>query len=220
MKSKKPEIDRRDFIGSVAAVGAAAMSGCALSGGGADVPIAAPTTPRRQDVIRSQAPDGRPLKAGLIGCGGRGRGAAVNFLDAGANLRITALADVFPDRVETARNLLLKEKGQEIPDSQCFLGFDAYQKLLESGVDLVLHATPPHFRPEHFAAAIEARKHVFIEKPVAVDVPGAVSVVQTAERAAKLGLSVMTGTQLRRELPRLETQKRIRDGAIGDIQAI
>jgi predicted dehydrogenase len=220
MKNRKPEIDRRDFIGSVAAVGAAAMSGCALSGGGPDAPVGVPTAPRQQQVVRAQAPDGRPLNAGLIGCGGRGRGAAVNFLDAGPNLRITALADVFSDRVETARSLLSKEKGQEIPDSQCFAGFDAYQKLLESGVDVVLHATPPHFRPDHFAAAIDARKHVFIEKPVAVDVPGALSVVQTAERAEKLGLSVLTGTQLRRELPRLETQKRIRDGAIGDIRAV
>jgi myo-inositol 2-dehydrogenase/D-chiro-inositol 1-dehydrogenase len=216
MKTEKPRIDRRDFIGSVAAIGAAAVSACAgtASRGTQSAPI-------RSGATTPQAPDGPLLKAGLIGCGGRGRGAAVNFLAAGPNLQIAALADVFPDRVEEARRRL-KEKGQEIPDSHCFVGFDAYQKLLDAGidVDVVLHATPPHFRPAHFAAAVEARKHIFIEKPVAVDVPGAQSVLQTAEKAASLGLSVLTGTQLRRELVRMEVQRRVRGGAIGDIQSL
>jgi myo-inositol 2-dehydrogenase / D-chiro-inositol 1-dehydrogenase len=217
MKTRKPEIDRRDFIGSVAALGAAAVSGCAARRGGTAKPDAGTAA---GSVATARAPDGPPLRAGLIGCGGRGRGAAANFLDAGPNLRVVALADVFPDRVETARRLLKEKKGQDIPDARCFTGFDAYQKLLDSGVDVVLHATPPHFRPAHFAAAVDAGKHVFIEKPVAVDVPGAMSVVQTAERAATRGLSVMTGTQLRRELARMETQKRVRDGAIGEILAV
>ncbi|MCA1652041.1 MAG: Gfo/Idh/MocA family oxidoreductase, partial [Acidobacteria bacterium] len=158
--------------------------------------------------------------AGLIGCGGRGRGAAVNFLDAAPTLQIAALADLFPDRVADARRLLKEHRGQDIPDSHCFTGFDAYQKLLDSGVDAVLHATPPHFRPLHMAAVVDARKHLFMEKPVAVDVPGATAVMQTAERAASLGLSIMTGTQLRRELPRIEVWRRVRDGAIGDIRSI
>jgi myo-inositol 2-dehydrogenase/D-chiro-inositol 1-dehydrogenase len=215
MKARKPEIDRRDFIGSVAAIGAAAVGACAMpaSRGARTTPAGAGVT------VQAQAPDGPLIKAGLIGCGGRGRGAAVNFLAAGPNLQIAALADVFPDRVEEARRRL-KEKGQDIPDSRCFVGFDACQKLLESGVDVVLHATPPHFRPTHFAAAVDAGKHVFIEKPVAVDVPGAHAVMQTAERAATKGLSVLTGTQLRRELVRMEVQKRVRGGAIGDIQSL
>jgi myo-inositol 2-dehydrogenase / D-chiro-inositol 1-dehydrogenase len=214
MKTRKPEIDRRDFIGSVAAIGAAAVSACA-----APASRGTRTAPTRSGATTPQAPDGPLLKAGLIGCGGRGRGAAVNFLAAGPNLQVAALADVFPDRVEEARRRL-KEKGQEISDSHCFVGFDAYQKLLDSGIDVVLHATPPHFRPAHFAAAVEAKKHVFIEKPVAVDVPGAQSVLRTAERAATLGLSVLTGTQLRRELVRMEVQKRVLGGAIGDIQSL
>jgi len=209
MKSDKPSVSRRAFIGSVTAAGAAAYAGSAR------VTSQAPSP----QIKTARAPDGPVLKAGLIGCGGRGCGAAANFLDAGANLQIVALADVFPDRIAEARRLL-KERGQDIAESRCYTGFDAYQKLIESDVDVVLQATPPHFRPQHMAAVIEARKHLFMEKPVAVDVPGVQSVMKTAERASSLGLSVMTGTQLRRELPRMEIYKRVRDGAIGDIRAV
>jgi predicted dehydrogenase len=216
MKPENPDVSRRAFIGSVAAAGAAAVSACATASGPrtATMPAAAPP------LAAAKAPDGPVLRAGLIGCGGRGRGAAVNFLDAGPNLQIVALADTFPDRVADAQRLLKKERGQEIPDSRCFVGFDAYQKLLDSGVDVVLHATPPHFRPMHAAAVVDASKHLFIEKPVAVDVPGAKSIMETADRAASRGLSVITGTQLRRELPRMAVQQRIRDGAIGDVRAV
>jgi myo-inositol 2-dehydrogenase/D-chiro-inositol 1-dehydrogenase len=211
MKPKTPEISRRDFLGTVAAVGAT-TSVAALS---AQQPAA-----RRQELLIPKAPEGRLLKAGLIGCGGRGCGAAVNFLDAGSNLQIAALADVLPDRVTEARRLIKEHRGQEVPEARCFSGFDAYQKLLATDVDVVLNATPPHFRPMHMAAGIEARKHLFLEKPVAVDVPGAKSVMQLAERASSLGLSIMTGTQLRRDLLRMEVRKRILDGMIGDIRAV
>jgi myo-inositol 2-dehydrogenase / D-chiro-inositol 1-dehydrogenase len=205
----KSEITRRRFLESVAAAGTAAV---AVNATGLEAQSAAPAAKK------PQAPDGRLLKAGLIGCGGRGRGAAVNFLDAGPNLQIVALADVFPDRVTRAREHLNAQRGQEISEANCFTGFDAYQKLLESGVDVVLHATPPHFRPQHAAAIVAAKKHVFLEKPLGVDVPGVKSLMETAERASSAGLSVMTGTQLRRENARIETFKRVRDGAIGDIR--
>src|SRR5258708_4578569 len=210
---KPLDVSRGRFIGSVAAAGAAAVS--------AGVPRAddgsrAPASGQARTV---QARDGRVLTAGLIGCGGRGRGAAVNFLDAGPNLQITALADLFPDRVAKARETLREQRGQQIPESRCYTGSDAYQKLLASGVDVVLHATPPHFRPMHMAAVVEARKHLFMEKPVGVDVPGAKAVIQTAQRAETLGLSIMTGTQLRRDAPRVAVRKRLRDGDIGDIRS-
>ena len=217
MSPEKPDLTRRAFIGSVAAAGAAAVSACATAAGPRVQTVAAPSDAHS---ATPKAPDGPLLKAGLIGCGGRGRGAAVNFLDAGPNLQIVALADVFPDRVAEARRLLKDERGQDVPESRGFVGFDAYQKLLESDVDVVLHATPPHFRPMHMAAVVDARKHLFMEKPVSVDVPGARTVMQTAERAAGLGLSIMTGTQLRRELPRMEVRRRVLDGAIGDIRAV
>jgi myo-inositol 2-dehydrogenase / D-chiro-inositol 1-dehydrogenase len=214
MKRHKPDVSRREFIGSVTAAGAAAV----VAGSGTRLGAQAPA-PGAQTRTTPRAPDGALLRAGLIGCGGRGCGAAANFLDAGSNLQIVALADVFDDRLKEARGLM-KERGQDIPESKCFTGFDGYQKLLDSGVDVVLHATPPHFRPMHMAAVVEARKHLFMEKPVAVDVPGATAVMQTAEKASSLGLSIMTGTQLRRELPRMEVHKRIRDGAIGDIRSM
>jgi myo-inositol 2-dehydrogenase/D-chiro-inositol 1-dehydrogenase len=210
------DISRRRFIGSVAAAGAAAVSASTPAAG---APSQAAAVPSRQQTRTAQAPDGPVLKAGLIGCGGRGRGAAVNFLAAGANLQITALADLFPDRVAGARQLLNDQHGQQIAESRGFSGFDAYQKLLESGVDLVLQATPPHFRPLHMAAVVDARKHLFMEKPVSVDVPGALAVMKTAERAAGLGLSIMTGTQLRRDLARVAVWDRVRGGAIGEIRA-
>jgi myo-inositol 2-dehydrogenase / D-chiro-inositol 1-dehydrogenase len=202
--SPQSSVTRRDFLGSVAATGAAWL---------------VPSRPSTQMTGPPRAPDGRPLTAGLIGCGGRGRGAATDFLAAGDDLRITALADVFQDRLEEARRLL-RDQGQDIPDSRCFVGFDAYQRLIGSGVDVVLQATPPHFRPEHFAAAVDAGKHCFLEKPVAVDGAGVQRVIAIAEKAASSGLSVMTGTQLRRDLVHMETRNRVLDGAIGDIVAI
>ena len=113
------------------------------------------------------APDGAPLKAALIGCGDRGTGAAVNFLSAGPNLEIIALADLFPDRMERCRTILA-ENNNKVDDSNCFFGFDAYQKVMAMPeVELVLLCTPTHFRPEQFKAAIEARTCVL--KPCAVD---------------------------------------------------
>lgn len=204
-------VNRRDFLGSVAAVSTGLLV----------TPRAAlAQAPVKETVGLPRAPEGRALKAGLIGCGGRGRGAMINFLDAGPGLEITALADVFKDRVDAARAQLKKAKGIDVPENRCFTGFDAYQKLIDSGVDIVLHCTPPHFRPAHFAAAVEAGKHSFLEKPIAVDPAGVRSVLATAEKASAKGLSVMTGTQLRREIPRIEVRNRILDGMIGDIQSI
>ena len=176
--------------------------------------------PARQTLGAPRAPDGKPLRAGLIGCGGRGRGAMINFLDAGPNLQLVALADVFPDRIAAAREELKKDKGIDIADNRCYTGFDAFEKLIDSDVDVVLNCTPPHFRPAHFAACVEAGKHCFLEKPVGVDPVGVRSVLATAEKATSKGLAVMTGTQLRRELPRLEVRNRVLDGMIGDIRSV
>src|SRR4030066_344008 len=134
-------------------------------------------------VLLTQAPDGPVLKAGLIGCGGRGAGAAVNFVDAGPNLQITALGDVFQDRLDQCREQLKKERNIEIADEKCFIGFDSYQQVIDSDVDIVLLCTPPHFRPAHIAAAVQAGKHIFLEKPCAVDPVGARSVMVSVERA-------------------------------------
>jgi len=212
MTRRTSDITRRTFIESVAVAGAAAVSAATRAEGR--------TAQAARPQVQPKAPDGQPLRAGLIGCGGRGRGAAENFLDAGSGLQIVALADLFEDRVLAARQMLNEKRGQQIPESRCFTGFDGYRKLLDSGVDIVLHATPPHFRPMHMAAVVDAGKHLFMEKPVAVDVPGAKAVMQTAERASQRGLAVVTGTQLRRDLTRMAVRERILGGEIGDIRAL
>jgi len=164
------------------------------------------------------------LRVGLVGCGGRGAGAAAQALQADANVRLTALADVFPEPIEMSlRNLRALEDiaGKvDVPPERKFVGFDAYQQLIDSGVDVVLLATPPHFRPRHLRAAIEAGKHVFAEKPVAVDSSGVRSVLDTCQLAQQRGLSVVSGLCLRYDLGFRQTVQRLHDGAIGEIHTM
>lgn len=207
-------IGRRKFI-SDTALAAAALGSIGF------VSSCAEKEPKKEEeklpVLLTQAPDGPVLKAGLIGCGGRGTGAAVNFLDAGPNLQITALGDVFQDRLDQCRQQLKKEKNVEIADDKCFTGFDAYQKVIDSGVDMVLLCTPPHFRPAHIDAAVKAGKHIFLEKPCAVDPVGARSVLVSIERAKQKGLCMVSGTIRRVQKDFMETRRRVMNGEIGDI---
>ncbi len=175
------------------------------------------------------------LRVGLIGCGARGVGAAMNCAIADPAVEITALADVFPDRVRDALARLKDDTAgkewscsREWKDSArvkatpetCFVGFDAHQKLLASGlVDYVILAGPPHFRPAHLRAAIEAGKHVFMEKPVGVDPVGVRSILATAELARQKGLGIGAGTQRRHQNSYTQLMKRLHDGAIGEIVA-
>jgi myo-inositol 2-dehydrogenase/D-chiro-inositol 1-dehydrogenase len=205
------EVNRRDFIGlaGLAATGlAVGISACSKSGNGRTFEL---------KPFLDQAPDGDELKAGLIGCGGRGTGAAVDFLSAGPNLKIHSLGDVFQDRIDDCNKKIKDKKGVEVPAENCFTGFDAFEKVIDSGVDIIILATPPHFRPEHFAAAVEARKHVFMEKPVAVDPAGARSVMASSKKAEALGLCVGTGTQRHHQRDYITAYKKIYEGAIGDI---
>jgi predicted dehydrogenase len=164
------------------------------------------------------------LKVGLVGCGGRGTGAASQALRADPAVKLTAMADAFADHLE--RSLAELRKDEEIvskidvPPDRRFTGFDAYRQLIESGVDVVLLATPPHFRPLQLKAAIDAGKHVFAEKPVAVDAPGVRSVLATCELAREKGLSVVSGLCLRYSDGFRETVGRIHDGEIGDIKTL
>jgi predicted dehydrogenase len=167
--------------------------------------------------LLDQAPDGKVLKAGLIGCGGRGTGAAIDFLNAGPNLQIVALGDVFQDKMDACRELLKKEKNVEIPDENCFIGFDSYEKVLDTGIDVVLLCTPPHFRPAHVEAAVNAKKHIFMEKPVAVDPAGVRKVLASVKRAATLNLNIISGTIRRSQKDYMETRRRVLNGEIGEI---
>jgi myo-inositol 2-dehydrogenase/D-chiro-inositol 1-dehydrogenase len=163
------------------------------------------------------------LRVGLIGCGGRGTGAAEQCVNAGPNVQLIALADLFPDHLQRCKAQLQKDLHDKysIKDEYCFTGWNAYQQLLDlKEIDLVLLATPPGFRPLHFKAAIAAGKHVFAEKPVAVDVPGALAVEKACEEAKAKGLAVVSGLCWRYHEPKRETFKRIHDGGVGDIVAL
>jgi predicted dehydrogenase len=203
---------RRDFIGKSAlgAVGAMGVAGlaAACSSEKLNVEVVAPL---------KKAIDGEPIKAGVIGCGGRGTGAAINFLNAGAGLEIVALGDVFEDRIAGCREQLMSKKGVEVADEKCFVGFDAFQKVLEQDINYVIIATPPHFRPEHVEAAVKARKHVFMEKPVAVDPVGARRIIVAGKQAESLGLCVVAGTQRRHQWNYQEIYEYVKAGAIGKI---
>ena len=194
-------LTRREFVGAAAAIAVAGS---------------APVWASPQNAQR--------LKVGVIGCGGRGTGAAINALEASPDTEITALADVFEDRLRGCRgHLESMGKGYgdriNIDDSRCFIGFDSYKQLVASGVDMVILATPPHFRPMHLAEAVAHGKHVFMEKPVAVDPAGIRSVLASAETARRKNLAIVAGTQRRHETSYLEAMKRIHDGALGRIVA-
>lgn len=161
------------------------------------------------------------VRVGLVGCGDRGTGAASQALAADSGARLVAMADAFADRIESSLETLRKNEAiaakLDVAPARRFVGFDAYRELLGSGVDVVLLCTPPHFRPIHLRAAVEAGKHVFAEKPVAVDAPGVRSVLETCKLAASRNLSVVSGLCLRYGNDFRETIRRIHDGAIGEI---
>lgn len=198
------ETTRRDFLKTASAI--------------------AVTTAITAPYILKGASEGDVLKVGLIGCGGRGTGAAKQALKADKAVILTALGDVFEDQVKRSLETLKndKEVGEKVkatPET-CFVGLDAYRKVIDSGVDVVILATPPGFRPQHLRAAVEAGKHIFCEKPMATDAPGVRSVMESAEIARQKKLALVAGFCWRYNLSRREFYKRIHDGAIGEIRAI
>ncbi|MBM4107955.1 MAG: Gfo/Idh/MocA family oxidoreductase [Phycisphaerae bacterium] len=165
---------------------------------------------------------GEALRVGVVGCGGRGTGAAVNMLEASPDARIVALGDVFADRLASCRERLADQPPEragrvDIPDERCFTGFDAYRRVLGAGIDIAILATPPGFRPLHIEAAHGAGAHVFAEKPVAVDPAGVQRVIEASRRARARGLHLVAGTQRRHEACYVEAMRRIHDGDIGRV---
>ena len=217
---------RRDFLTNTALLGAgiplagivpAAFTSCTDGGkSNAEIKLLKPEDLGMYSFV-DIAPDGKPLKAALVGCGDRGTGAATQFLAAGPNVSIIALADVFKDRLDTCRKTLKEKRNNEVPEANCFIGFDAYKKVLAMDVDVVLLCTPTHFRPEHFKAAVEAGKHIFMEKPCAVDPTGVRTVIAAAKTATSKGLTVITGNQRRHRKDYWEALIRVRSGMIGEI---
>jgi predicted dehydrogenase len=167
------------------------------------------------------------IRVGVIGCGGRGTGAAADCLRGSAGVELVAMGDLTPDRLAKSRAELAKIAAAnpdfaakyKVSDERCFTGFDAYQQVLATDVQLAILATPPGFRPLHLKAAVEAGKHIFAEKPVAVDPAGVRSVLATYELAKQKGLGMGVGTQRRHQPEYLATIKRIQEGAIGDVMS-
>jgi predicted dehydrogenase len=198
---------RREFLKTSSAV---ALSGAALTS-----LMAVPAV---------HAAGSEEIRVGLIGCGGRGTGAAINALRADKRNKLTVLADAFGDKIEHTRRTIANNEAVasqlEVKPEQCFSGLDAYKQVMATDVDAVLLCTPPHFRPAQLKAAIDAGKHVFCEKPVAVDAPGVRSVLKTTEEARAKGLAIVSGLCWRYDLAVRDTIKRIQNGAIGNIVAM
>jgi myo-inositol 2-dehydrogenase/D-chiro-inositol 1-dehydrogenase len=207
-------INRRKFISETALVGAA------IAGAGA---VFSACKKKADNVefglppILRGAPKGKKLRAGLVGAGARGTGAAINFISSGPDLEIIALADVFQDKIDACRERFASFN-LPVPAENCFTGFDGYKKLMAlPDLDVVLLATPPRFRPDHFLEAVTKNKHVFMEKPIAVDPVGIRSIITSAKKAEAIGLNVVTGTQRRHQEDYIETFRQVKNGAIGNI---
>lgn len=197
---ERERLSRRRFIKTSTAIGATAML--------------APTG-------KMFAAGSNKIRIGLIGCGGRGTYDTTNCLNCAENVELVAMGDLFADRINTCRSRLTQKLADKVKvtDETCFVGWNAHKKVLACDVDLVILTEAPHFRPEHLRAAVEAGKHVFMEKPVAVDPVGVRSVIESARIADEKGLTIVAGTQSRRMAHLVEGMKRIHDGHIGEIVA-
>lgn len=203
-KQKTSATSRREFIKSSSMAGGALAAAALMS--------------------KAYAAGGDTIKIGWIGCGSRGSGAAKQALLADKNVKLVATGDAFKDRMETSLATLKKEEKLaaliDVPPERQFIGFDAYKKVIDSDVDVVLLTTPPGFRPEHLRYAIEKGKHVFAEKPVAVDGPGMRTVLAAVEEAKKKKLSIVSGLCWRYDTGTSDLVKHIHDGGVGELQAI
>ena len=163
----------------------------------------------------------KTLKVGLIGCGGRGTAAAMEAINADPNVVLHAMADAFADHLAESHKSLTEKLGNkvQVADKNKFVGLDAYQKLLATEVDVIILATPPAFRPAHLEAAVNAGKHIFCEKPFAVDAPGLRRVIEASKKAKQKNLALVAGFCWRYHLPKRETFTRVLDGQVGEILA-
>lgn len=176
--------------------------------------------------LQAQAPGkspGETLRVGLIGCGGRGTGAAAQALHADTNVELYAMGDVFETQIDASLQNVTRSAGEDkvkVKPENKFVGLDAYRKVIDAGVDVVILATPPGFRPAHLRAAVEANKHVFCEKPMATDAPGVRSVMESVRLAKERDLSIVAGFCWRYDYPLRELFHRIHDGQIGEVRAV
>jgi predicted dehydrogenase len=167
------------------------------------------------------------LKAGLVGCGGRGTAAADNLLTGNENVELVAMADLFEDHLEGSLRRLTGDAAHarvaprvKVGPDRRYTGFDAFRKLVESDVDIVMLCTPPGYRPEHFEAAVNANKHIFCEKPIATDPVGTRRFMAAAAKSVERKLSVVSGAQRHADRPFVETVRKVKDGALGEVMAL
>jgi predicted dehydrogenase len=228
-QNEQPNVSRRSFLSRSLAAGAAASAFTIL----------------RPELVRGAGKE--KLRAGLIGCGGRGTGAAADLLSADPHVELVAMGDIFEDKLKASLtelrdpNSLAEASPKEaaaftgqplaglvesirkrvtVDPEHCFVGFDAYQKVMASDVDLVLLCTPPGHRPAHFEAAVNAGKHIFTEKPIATDAVGTRRFLAAVQKARDAKLTVVAGTNHRSDKQYVETVAKIRDGAIGQVTAL
>lgn len=205
-KAQGSKSSRRDFIKTSSTLLAGGVTGSMVGG---KLSLARAAHPGGADTIR----------LGLVGCGGRGTGAAIQALNTEGPTQLVAMGDLFSDRMQGAYRAIKGKHNEkvDVPEDRQFVGFDAYKNVLESDIDLVILATPPGFRPLHFEAAINADKHVFMEKPVAVDAPGVRRVLAANEVAKAKGCAVQVGLQRRHEVAYKEFIGELQDGILGNI---
>jgi predicted dehydrogenase len=208
MQQKIDGISRRSFMNRASAAGAASAF-----------------TIVRPELVRGQGK--AMLKAGVVGCGGRGTQAIVDFLTGTQNTQVTVMGDLFEDRLEgSLRNMQKDQRFAAVADrvkvapDKRFVGFDAYQKVINSDVDIVFLATPPGYRPMHFEAAVNAKKHVFCEKPFGTDPVGVRRFMDAVKKSEEMKLTVVSGAQRRFQAPYVEAVDRIKQGEIGDVTAL
>ena len=210
MAETENNISRRSFLNRTSVAGAAATT----------------FTIVRPELVRGQGKE--MLRAGVVGCGGRGSQAIVDFLTGSENTQVVAMADIFEDKLEGSLRRLreneripqtIRDRVKVEPDRR-FVGFEAYQKLVNSDVDIVMLATPPGYRPAHFEAAVNAKKHVFCEKPFGTDPVGVRRFMEAAKKSEQMKLTVVSGAQRRFQKPYVQTVEKIKSGAIGDVTAL
>src|SRR5690554_1471181 len=203
---KESNLTRRSFLKTSAVAGAVGVIGVGSAGlitscsGGTDKKNKAGAPLRAEGSyyipeLPDLASDGKELRAGVVGCGGRGSGAAINFLNSANGVTIVALGDVLQEKVDSLADKLQSERDIEIPGNMRFVGLDAYKKVIDSDIDVLIDATPPFFRPEHFKYAVEKNKHCFLEKPICVDAAGYRTIIAASKQAQAKNLRVVTGTQ-------------------------
>ena len=225
---EKNSISRRTFLKSSALAGATGVIGTGSAGlltscqqtetGPKYTPLKAAGTYYLPE-LPDEVIEGKALKVGLIGCGGQGSGDLRNLLQAtkGKGITVTALGDTFIDRLNNAVKVVKDETGADVPENMRFIGLDAYKKVIDSGIDMVMIVTPPFFRAQHFKYAVEKGLHCFMEKPLFVDPTGYRSIIATAKQAQTKNLAVIVGTQRHHQRNYVAAHEQIMNGLIGEI---